>query len=59
MPRKTLKIVFAVFVAMICITIVVLAITLGMQDGNEAKSSGIVGISMNMGVEFHGEADGI
>ena len=42
MPSKTVKIIFAVFTVIICIVLVVLAITLGMQDGDEAVSSGIV-----------------
>ena len=40
MPSKTVKIIFAVFTVIICIVIVVLAITLGMQDGDEVMSSG-------------------
>ena len=42
MPSKIIKVVFGVFTLIICIIIVVLAVTLGMQNGDEAVSSGIV-----------------
>ena len=42
MPSKIIKVVFGVFTGIICIIIVVLAVTLGMQDGDEAVKSGIV-----------------
>ena len=44
MPSKIAKIAFAILTVLICIIIVVLALTLSIQDGEEAKSSGIAAI---------------
>ena len=40
MPSKIAKIVFAILTVLICIIIVTLAITLSLQNGDKAKSSG-------------------
>ena len=44
MPSQIAKIVFAILTVVIFIIIVVLAITLSLKDGEEAKLSGILGI---------------
>ena len=53
MPSRIAKFVFAILTVVIFVIIVVLAITLSLKDGDEAKSSGIVGITTHLSFNIH------